>query len=250
MRIDIIPSALLTEQQFSQMCSVYCPHHNVSEAELRIRAVQNIDQVALFTAEDGTLHGFMGFRFRELRTQKGKKAAAFYMGMAYILPQSRGKNLVQKTVVRFVVKFKLKNPFTRLLFWTDAISYKPYMIFARNLRTYFPTKNCKTPQFYREIRDQLGATYYGDQYDAASGTVIKENNRLKKGVAEISDKELSDPDILFYATQNPGHSQGNGLIVMCPASLENILSYFVRQIKPKARHKAPAKETALSPKYS
>lgn len=249
MKIEILPTHLLSEQQFIQMCELYCPHHHVTPAELRLRAIHNIDRIALFYHPNGHLTGFLGFRFREIRPEGQRKVAAFYMGMAYIHPSARGKNLVQKTVIRFLLHFRLRNPFTPLIFWTDAISYKPYMIFARNLRSYFPTRHADTPRKYALLRDQLGQIYYGDAYHMGKGTVAKDQNRLRAGVAEISTIELADPDIHFYATQNPGHAKGDGLIVLCPASTGNVLSYLFRQIKRNTKQKSEKQKPRWRPSY-
>ena len=79
----------------------------------------------------------------------------------------------------------------------------------------------------------------------------KQQNRLKAGVAEIVPELMVDPDIQFYARRNPGYQQGNGLILICPGTLRNMLHFGLRKLrKLKAApspHKTHKMELGLKP---
>jgi hypothetical protein len=48
--------------------------------------------------------------------------------------------------------------------------------------------------------------------------------RLLETTAPLTDAELADPDIRFFAEANPGHAEGDMLLCLCPLDLKNWIS--------------------------
>ncbi len=225
--IDIQPPAQLENDDVEILWQLYSPHHSTSRAQFEER-IRNFDGIALFRERyRGRIVGFTGVRIREVDVM-GRRRGTLYFGQTYIEHAFRGQQFIQRTVTWLMLTQRIRSPRIPWYFWSDALSYKPYLIMARNLEHFFPNPGQTTPPEIKQLVDQLGQIYYGATYDAASGVVRKVDRRLHDHVAPIGERELRDPFIRFYAERNPNHDRGHGLIIICPLSLENLITYLRR----------------------
>jgi len=219
------------------MWELYAPHHNVEQGEFLERA-QGFDRTALLRSlRTGALVGFTGLRYWHVPMPGGGKALTLYLGQTFVTEAYRGHDFVQKTVIRTTLLPWLLTPWMSVYFWSDCISYKPYLLAARNLGRFFPSPHWTTPSRERHVIDSLGNRYYGDDYRPDSGTVVKKSNRLRDHVAPLTDEMMQDPHIQFYAESNPGYQHGDGLIALYPATFSNLIHFLKRRIKQLLRGK-------------
>jgi hypothetical protein len=196
------------------------------------RITQKMDYVTRYRdRKTGTLLGMTAVRMDRTTLSDGAVVYTLYSGMSYISPACRGMRLLPRTLARYGTRLKLRHPFGNVWLWSDAISYKPYVLSARSARTLYPSRHHSTPKRVKEFMDWVGNKYYGTQYHAPSGTVRKEFNRLKEHVAPITEKELADPDIRFFAERNPGYQQGDGLLNVIPLTWANMATSTWRAIQ-------------------
>ncbi len=86
------------------------------------------------------------------------------------------------------------------------------------------------PPHIRNIIDHLGVCKFGDQY--ADGIVRFRNaTPLRRGVAEITDERLRDPNIAFFARANPGHANGDELACLTEVSRSNLTRAGQRMVR-------------------
>jgi hypothetical protein len=235
-KLELKANADLTDQDRREMWRLYGPHHNVTEEEFFARSRTGVEQIMLFRhARRGALVGFTGLRRWRAPLPGGRAALAFYVGQSFIDEAYRGHDLIQRTVIRTMLGPWLAHPLEPVYFWSDCISYKPYLLAARNLKVFYPSPDWDTPPDVRALIDALGARYYPDEYDPARGTVLKKQNRLREHVAPITEQALRDRHIRFYATMNEGHARGDGLIAVYPATLENLAFFLGRRVQQAAR---------------
>lgn len=223
----VVPASQVSAQMVDAMWSIYGPHHDVPRARMDARLGSTLDRVHLFTVDE-RLVGFLGMRLETLTPRDGAPLAAMYMGLGYIQPEHRRRGFIQRAVIRELLRHWRTSPHRRMVFWTDALSYKPYLIVARNLCNAHPLRQGENPRL-AAIADALGALHYGDAY--ANGVVRKPSRLLAPGVADIHAHDLEDPDIRFYAEKNPGHADGDGLLVVVAADLENLLHFTWRALR-------------------
>jgi hypothetical protein len=213
----------LDERTSEQLWALYSPHHNVERARFEARRGE-LDQLALFW-HGGELVGMVGVRYRSFEAC-GERVETIYFGQVFIDERFRGRLLIQRLLTLLYLRIKVRAPMRRVMFWTDALTYKPYILMARYLEEYYPSEERPMPGWVRSLRDQLGSHYYGDQFDSESGTVRKAIRQIRGGVADITERELSDPSIRYYAACNPGHREGHGLLIMCPCSMKNLFGFL------------------------
>jgi hypothetical protein len=212
------------------MWRLYAPHHNVEQVEFDEK-LASIDEMALFASRrGGSLVGFCGLRFLALNLGS-ERIATFYMGLTFIDRAWRSHGLIQRMVVQRMLVPWVSPRFDRVYFWSDCLTYRPYLIMARNLREFYPSRERETPPHARAVIEALGRTYYGDNFDAGRGTVLKQLPRLKAHEREVTSEDLADPDIRFYMDLNGNYLRGDGLIAICPVTLDNFGHYLGRSAK-------------------
>jgi len=216
-------STEIDSKTFEDLWNLYSPHHNVEKHEFHERIYQKMDHVTrYFDKTSGELIGMTAVRHQDFTLSNGMNIHTVYSGMSYINPIYRGLHLLPRTLSHYGMKLKLKNIFGHVYLWSDAISYKPYVLMARSTKVFYPSRKFKTPTHIGELINLVGSKFYGESFDPATGVVIKDSNRLKDYVAPINEVDLQDPDILFYTQKNPGYKNGNGLINVIPLTWVNI----------------------------
>ena len=103
----------LDEKIIDQLWQLYSPHHSMMREEFDER-VNTLDKLAVFFQKsseniygqlsDMALIGFCGIRFKTFTLKNNKKIAAFYLGLTYVKPAWRAKGLIQRLVVKMMIK--------------------------------------------------------------------------------------------------------------------------------------------------
>lgn len=218
-----IPIDALDDRTLVEMYNLYGPNHHVSRDAFFGRVREDFDYIALFRLRSGRrLVGFTGVRARLLTLGSGRVIPTVYSGLSFILPEFRGGAQLVYVLAYHAIRMKLRRPFSTVIIWSDNISYKPYVLTARHIQRFYPSRFIDMPADMVELRDQLGARYYGELYQSETGTVRKPQARLKAHVAPLGPRDLGDPDIQFYAERNPRHAHGDGLLTLIPADLRNV----------------------------
>lgn len=227
--ISIRQASTLDQATLARMWALYAPHHQMDRREFDEK-LATLDEVALFTARsDRSLIGFCGLRYRLVQLRNERRVATFYLGLTYLRPEWRSTGLIQQVVLRRVLA-PLITPRLAVYFWADCLTFRPYLAMARNLLEYYPSRTRPTSEEAAEVIDVLGATYYGDSFDADRGIVRKTVRRIKPHEARVSATDLQDPDIRFFAERNTDYRRGDGLIAVFPMGARNLIHLLVRQI--------------------
>ena len=226
--IRTVDPTALSDDTVDAIWRLYRAHHQTSRQRLVERLHERLGRIHLFYVGP-RLVGFLGMREEVLTLPERGRICAFYMGLGFLRREYRNLHFVQRAVVGQLVRFRLRHPLMPVYFWTDALSYKPYLLIARNLSTFHPSRHRPAGPDLARLQELLGRRHYGDNF--RHGTVHKRARLLRRGTADVLPADLRDPDVAFYAQQNPGHDRGDGLLVVLPGSLANVLSWLTRRIR-------------------
>jgi len=229
-RISILPIAELDADMREQMWALYTPHHNMDRASFDAR-ITKLDEMALFhSTSSDELVGFNGLRAKEIELSTGEQVATFYMGLTYITRAWRSRALIQRMVIKRMLGPVLSPSYDAVYFWTDCLTYRPYLVMAKNLDEYYPHRERELSSQAWEVRDVLGRCYYGEAYDPERGTVRKTEARVRAHERTVTEADLQDPDIRHYMQLNRDYARGDGVIALCPATMSNLMHYFGRKL--------------------
>ena len=216
--IRIIKSESVTPQQVQEMCEIYVKHHNVEYEDCEKRIKSGFDQLILYMdAESQKVVGFNGINKQICRIKAfSRPVLAIYIGQIYIEKAYRGFFPLQRATMKLIFSEKLLRPWLLPVIWADSLTYKPYLLIAKNSHNFYPRPEMETPPSYQSLIDHLGTSRYGDRFDPETGCITKDGKLVKDHVAPILPRMMSNKFIRFYAEKNTGYEKGNGMLVLMP----------------------------------
>ena len=222
----------LYESVIDEMWNIYAPYYHYSAESFRAR-IQKNTHYALYW-RGSKLVGFTGLRIQKTKIE-GKRFLTVYFGQTVVTDGVRGKGLINQTGLKIVALFWRSFLTRRVVFWADALTYRAYLVFAKNLIDCYPAAGQMLSRQMRRLRDFLGQTNYGERYCTTTGTVSKDSFLVRDPQMLIRPEKLRDPDIAFFAQANPTYEDGSGLLTMGPATLRNLWYMFNKYRAKQAR---------------
>lgn len=233
-----IVSSAEAKLYYPAMFELYSRYYQI-EMERFLERFESNDQYVIFW-KGPQIIGFTGFRLKSVHTSPGTYQT-IYFGHSVIDHHHRGKALIPLSILKIYLKQRSLYPEQPIYVWCDALTYKPYLLFANYLKEYYPNRLQENPAEVDQIIRQLGDHYYGKTFNAMTGTVYKAQKAVSDQSTLIRENQISHPDIAFYVEKNQKHDLGHGLIVIAPLSLANFFKILGRcihkSIAPVFQHK-------------
>ncbi len=230
--VGIIKPTLTTEY-LRDMWVLYSRYHDVDQRSFFYEMGSN-DYYALYT-NGKKLIGFTGFRYRKINTEHGT-CQAIQISQTVMDKNFRGQSLVPRTCLSLFIKHYLRYPFRPLYAWCDAVSFKPYLMFANEVENFYPTAIEETPVKIKSVLAQLGNHHYGVNYNPKTNVVRKFQKVINDDTTTITEEDLENPHIAFYNKQKLDHIHGNGFLVIAPINFRNML-FLIKKIIAKGFYK-------------
>lgn len=210
-----------------EMWSIYQKYYHYSREAFMNRIHRN-NYYSFYYHQDKIV-GFTGLKIDKLAFN-GEKQLMIYFGQTIIEREFRGKSLIPVTAAKLCIKFLRSLMTSKVYFWYDALTYKAYLVAAKTVSEYYPSRTNKMTKEVKQLMDYIGEKHYGDKYDACSGTVMKDTQLVNDASVNIQLKDYGDEDINFYMQANPNHHVGHGLLTFAPASLKTVGTLLKRYI--------------------
>lgn len=135
-----------------------------------------------------------------------------------------GTTVLPKMWTKLTFKLKSTEPNKKWYWFLISSGYKTYRFLPVFFKTFYPRYDQETPTFIKLLMDQIASDRFGDDYDQSTGVIMFSHSteRLKEGIAEVTNQRLSNPHIQFFVEQNPGHTLGNELVCMTEIHEDNL----------------------------
>lgn len=241
--IQITTNKELTPASVEQMWRIYAPYYHYSEESFRARIHKNTHYALYFQA--GRVVGFTGLRIQKINIDR-KRFLTIYFGQTVVTNAARGKGLINRTGLKVARMFWRSLLTRKVVFWADALTYRAYLVFAKNLIDYYPAVGQPLTSDMRRLRDYLGRSNYGKRYCRETGTVAKDTFLVRDPQMLIQPEKLQDKDIAFFAASNPTYLQGSGLLTLGPATMSNLRYMFTKYRSKQTRSAPVPAKTALN----
>ncbi|MEM7039705.1 MAG: hypothetical protein AAF570_22215 [Bacteroidota bacterium] len=212
-----------------------------------------LTKIYLFKNRRNETVGFLTFHLYRVEVEKkGKrKKVCVVRTETGILEAYRGKAPIFSIVFRESLKCYLKLGFPEGYFVATPIHPVPFLIAQRSCKEIFPHPTQPTPPHIGQVLGQI-AQSFGMERDANSGKfvvnvgwIVKQNEAKRQKIAESED-----PLIRYYLAQNPGYAKGNGLLVISPGSLRNLIGSSWRLMMKRLRKRRHSSRRMASGKYT
>ncbi|MFO0729149.1 MAG: hypothetical protein U1E65_35545 [Myxococcota bacterium] len=177
--------------------------------------------------------------------------AALVSHWAAFDPKHRGGTELHQIGLRALLRYKLRHPTVPVYWLFSASTYKSYLLLARNTLTYWPRPSAPWPGRERAIVADAMRRLGEDNFDPELGVIRRYGaSRYLEGVVADDPAALRDHDVRFYSALNPGQTDGDTLVCLCPMSLENwvhIARSALRRLRRPRRVAKPTPRTSVTP---
>ena len=166
----------------------------------------------------------MGFSTQQMYNQQTSEGPikVLFSGDTIVNPKFWGSNPLAKLWGQLTLALIDRYPHEDLFWFLISKGYKTYRFLPVFFNEFFPRSATQTPPWAVNVLHDIASAKFGDRYDSQHGIVRAELDgcRLKSGVADISQR-VSDPNVQFFQSANPGHTRGDELCCLARLSREN-----------------------------
>ena len=102
--------------------------------------------------------------------------------------------------------------------------YKTYRMLPTFYNIFYPNYKEETPEEVKAIMDAFGKYYSIEEYDEKTGVICYKGikDKLKENYADISEERLSNKNIAFFASKNPGYINGDEIVCITKLTKSNL----------------------------
>lgn len=220
---ETVPIGTVSLRTREEMWQLYSAYYSSATRQTFMDDFEQKDHVIILRdSSDGSLQGFSTLQCFG-KDVGGKRLYVIYSGDTLITKEYWGQNTLQKAFFRYIIRCKLKHPFSKVYWYLISKGYKTYLLLSRNYPVYWPRYDKPTPAWEKAILDTLGKDKFGDEYFPEKGIIHHDNcpGKLRAHVAPIGEElRRAYPDIDYFAKKNPLHAQGDELCclgLVCPS---------------------------------
>ena len=198
---DIVKINEISQSEIEEMYILMTEFYNDVDKDVFLKDLKEKDYCIILKDDKNKVKGFS--------TQK-------------IMNFTLGNLTLFKVFANFFFPFgeKYKN-----FYWFLIVKgYKTYKFLPTFYKEFYPNYKAETPEKFKNIMDLFGEIKYPNEYNKENGVIeykgIKDS--LKKGVADITEKELKDKNVQFFLESNPDYEKGNDLVCITSLKIENL----------------------------
>lgn len=188
-------------------------------------------RILLYRNKKNELIGYMGVHRFEKCVEK--KPLVIFRAEVGLLPEYRQKDADLSFWLKEASLFKLLHPTKHVYFLYAPVSPSFYAMVARYTYEVYPRHDLSIPVPVLELMTNLA-----QQFGLALVTDERPLIRKVGWVTKATDQEKNfwqsspNPHVRFYLKNNPGFTEGNGLLTLIPLTIPNtILSLFAQALR-------------------
>ncbi len=197
-------------------------------SEAFYRDLDNKDHCILLLNQFGSIVGFSTQVSISLEVE-GRQVAGVFSGDTIIHPDYWGSLELFKV---FTKQYILgRNKADSIYWFLISKGYKTYKMLPLFFNEFYPNYRVETPEFEQKLMNEFGKTYYPEEYNLNTGVIHYKGikDKLKEGVADVTERQLKDPDVAFFLRANPEYGIGNDLVCVTYLSEDN-LNYTAKRL--------------------
>lgn len=180
---------------------------------------------------EGRLVGFSTLQVLSA-SHDGRAVNVIYSGDTIMAPEAWGSPVLARSwiaLVRRIQASRAGEPWYWLLLSSGFRTYRFLPVFWRE---FWPRHDAETPSAVTAMLGALARQRFGDQFDAQAGVVrFAHPQRLRRELAALPEGKDVDPHVHFFATQNPGHTEGDELVCLTELSDANLTAAGERMVR-------------------
>lgn len=208
----------ITEKEKNQMLNLMQEFYDNVTLEIFKDDLEKKDYCVMLYNTNGDVKGFSTQQEISLQVDE-EKINGIFSGDTIIHKEYWGSLELYKAFARKFIKED-----EDYYWFLISKGYKTYKMLPLFFKEFYPNYKAKTPGFEKKVIDTFGTSKFPKDYDKSSGVnKYKEiKDRLKDGVADITQKQLKDKDIEYFTKINPGYIKGEDLVCLAKLNRGNL----------------------------
>jgi hypothetical protein len=228
------PIDSITVSNIKQMYDLYAAYYENTSLDVFMTDLAKKSGAILVTRKaDDKIVGFSTQTVLTLDIE-GKRVRGVFSGDTIIEPRYWGNNKLGVVFYRFLLREKLKAPFTPFYWFLISKGYKTYMLMTNNCYKYYPNV-AGNKEEYRRITAAYCEQLFPDAFDKENMLLNfgEQYVRLKEAVAEITPElAAANPKIAYFEKMNPTWRRGTELPCLGALDFESaMISFYARPMK-------------------
>jgi hypothetical protein len=210
LKVTRVPVARLARRHIEDMWQLYETYYeNVDRARFE-RDLREKQCVFLgIERSSGRVRAFSTARFYTVRHAR-RKVGVYFSGDTMVHPEYWGGHVLQRRVVPALLLWRLRRPFRRAYWHLTCNGYRTFLTLANSFPEYWPHPDTALPEWERGLIDRISRGQFGSAWHPREG-VVRDDARLKAGVAPLTSEVRAIPAVRFFLRRNPGYRQGDEL---------------------------------------
>lgn len=173
----------------------------------------------------------------------GKHYTVLFSGDTVVLKEFWGTRTLQTTMLKLIVKLRIRYPFNEFYWLLISKGYKTYLLLANNYYVYYPNLQGENEHLSTVI-EHYCENFFGEYYDKEVGLLNfgHDYQPLKNEVAPITEEmRTANPKINFFEMKNPTWTVGTELPCIGRLGWKDLVRFPARLItKPTSKGKYEA----------
>lgn len=225
----IVKVEALCKQDTQTMFGLMDEFYDNMRPDVFLQDLGNKDYCVLLYDDAARLKGFSTQKILRVPVD-GKDIYGVFSGDTIIHKSCWGSTELFKVTVSFFIEYGKQ--FEKFYWFLISKGYKTYKILPAFFKVFYPGCKAQTPPDAKRIMDAYGSLLYPEQYDSADGVVKYKTvkDRLKDGVADITEATLKNEHVAFFAQANPLYATGNDLVCLAEMSEDNLTPFARKRL--------------------
>jgi len=199
---------------------------------------------------DGDSGQLKGFSTVHLRPPDARcDGTVVFSGDTVIDPEYWGQKELQRAFAALLLREKLRAPGRPLYWFLISKGWRTYLLLAHAFPRAVPRHDRPDDGPLRRMLHALAAERFGAQFDAETGVIRYDepHERVRAGLAPVTDALLADPHVRFFVEHNPGHAAGDELACLAEVRLVDVVRVVGRLAAAAARRARGARTARAAP---
>jgi hypothetical protein len=218
---EIVAVQQLTEQEKKTMYSLMDKYYEDIIFSVFIEDLEEKDYCILLYDTNNRIKGFSTQKIMSVAVVE-EKVYGVFSGDTIIHPDYWGSIELYKLFAKSFISYGKR--YKSFYWFLISKGYKTYKMLPLFFKEFYPNYAEKTPAYEQKLIHSFGEMKFPDEYSRESGVIQYKGtkDKLKPGVADITEKQLKDLNIIHFVKLNPEHVKGNDLVCIAKLTEENL----------------------------
>lgn len=222
----------LRDRDKSRMFELMRTYYENVDSDVFDRDLQRKDW-AILLRDSGVIQGFST---QQLLTKciSGKEVRLMFSGDTVIEHHHRDSLALPIAWGRMMLDILSQSPSSPLYWLLISKGYRTYRYLPVFFKDYFPRPNRPLSDLESDILKAFTGDLFNGHLDRTTWVLrsSEKSQRVRPGVADITEEKRKKPDIAFFETLNPGHAMGDELICLSRFDERNLNPFILRKLLP------------------